>query len=78
MKMRAEVTSVYDDESTAQAVASALQPDNLQAPEEMEIKTIKNGKSVITRIEIDGKIETLLATIDDLLSCTSTAEKTLP
>lgn len=77
MKMRAKVTSVYDDKSVAQAIASALQPDNLQAPKGIEIKTSKRGRKIVTKVEMEGKIETLLSTLDDLLSCTSTAESTI-
>ncbi len=72
--MRAEITSEYPDENSAKAVANALQPDNIQAPDKVKIKTTQNETKVVTKIEIDGRVETLLATIDDLLSCTATAE----
>jgi len=75
--MRANVKCVYDRESFALAVASALRPDNFQAPSGIQIRTARRGKQVITSIAMDGKIETFLATLDDLLSCTSMAENML-
>ncbi|PIU12323.1 MAG: hypothetical protein COT21_03700 [Hadesarchaea archaeon CG08_land_8_20_14_0_20_51_8] len=77
MKMHANVKCVYDQESFALAVASALRPDNFQAPSGIQITTARRGKQVVTNIAMDGKIETFLATLDDLLSCTSTAESML-
>jgi len=75
--MRANVKCVYDRESFALAVASALRPDNFQAPSGIQIGTARRGKQVVTDIAMDGKIETFLATLDDLLSCTCTAESML-
>jgi len=77
MRMRARVTCVYGDDSSARAVAAALRPDNFQAPEGIQILTAWRGCRISTDIKIDGKIETLLATLDDLLACTSTAESVL-
>jgi len=75
--MRANIKCVYDQESFALAVASALRPDNFQVPNGIQITTAKHGKQVVTDIAMDGRIETFLATLDDLLSCTSTAENML-
>jgi hypothetical protein len=75
--MRANVKCIYDRESFAIAVASALRPDNLQTPSGIQVRTVRRGKQVVTNIVIDGKIETLIATLDDLLFCTSTAENML-
>ncbi len=75
--MRAEIVCEYEDESVSKSVAAALQPDNLQAPEGVRVSTEQLGKRVVTNIEVDGRIETFLATIDDLLACTSTAESVI-
>jgi hypothetical protein len=61
----------------AKAVAAAVSPDNLKTPENMIVATVLNGKVVTTELALEGKITTLTATIDDLLSCVSVAEKTL-
>lgn len=77
MSQRARISCIYSDESISRAISSALEPDNLQAPENVHVKTIRDGEKVVTDVKIDGRIETLLATLEDLLSCTSTAEKVI-
>ena len=77
MKMRAEVTCVYGGERVPKAVAAALGPDNLQIPKGLKITTKAKGKRVMSVIELEGKIETLLATLDDLLACTAAAESVI-
>lgn len=77
MKMRAKIVCAYESDSTSRSIAAALHPDNLQVPEGVQVVTAARGKQVITKIEVDGRIETLLATLEDLLSCTSTAESVL-
>ncbi len=74
MKLRAEITCFYGDERAPRAVAAALGPDNLQAPKGLQISTKTKGKRVVSMVEMDGRIETLLATLDDLLACAITAE----
>jgi hypothetical protein len=46
-------------------------------PEGLSIKTVREGSLVLTEVEAEGKLSTFIATIDDLLFCVSTAEKTL-
>lgn len=75
--MEAEIILEYDDVKTAEAVAKAVSPDNFKTPRGLSIKTTWKKKKVFTRIECEGKLATFIATIDDLLFCTSTAEKTL-
>lgn len=77
MKMRARVICTYDSSSFSQAIAAALGPDNLQAPKSVKVNTAAQGRQVVTTIGVKGRIETLLATVEDLLSCTSTAESVL-
>jgi hypothetical protein len=77
MKMRAEVVCVYGDERMAKAVAAAVGPDNLQVPEGLVVTTVRRGRRVVSVVELEGRAETLLATLDDLLACTLTAENML-
>lgn len=78
MRAEAKITLRYDDEKEAEAVSQAVSPDNLGAPEGLYVKTEAAGDRVVTTVRYDGeKVETLLSTIDDLLSCISTAEKTI-
>jgi hypothetical protein len=75
--LEATITLEYDDEKTAQAVADAVSPDNYKTPADLTITTTKVKTSVITEIASEGEMATFIATIDDLLSSVSVAEKTL-
>jgi len=77
MKMRAKIVCIYENDSAPRAIAAALSPDNIQVPKGIRVVTLARGRQVITEVEMDGRIETLLATLEDLLSCTSTAESVL-
>ena len=77
MRMRAKVICAYEERGVAKAIAAALRPDNLQAPKGVWVKTRGDGARVATSVELDGRIETLLATLDDLLACISTAQSVL-
>lgn len=73
--MEAEVRISYENEREAEAVAQAVSPDNVKVPRGLFIKTTRRGSEVLTQIRCELRLQTLMATIDDLLSCVSTAEK---
>ena len=75
--MRATIRLEYDDTETAIAIAKAVSPDNLKTPLGLTVKTELKNNSVLTKIEVEDKTATFIATIDDLLSSASTAEKAL-
>ena len=75
--MEAEIVLEYEDPRTAKAVAKAVSPDNFKTPVGLSIRTSLDEKRVVTKIVCDEKLPTFIATIDDLLSCVSTAEKAL-
>ena len=75
--MEAEIIVKYDDAKTSQAIAEAVSPENFKTPRNLTIKTTVEGTRVVTRIEHYGKLLTLIATIDDLLFSTQTAEDIL-
>jgi hypothetical protein len=77
MGVQAEIVLHYENSSTARAVAMALSPDNLRTPSDLTVTTIQNQQEVITEIKCKGKLDTFIATIDDLLSSASIAEDTL-
>lgn len=77
MKMKAEIEIEYENEKTARALAEALAPDNLETPDGMKIITKSKEQKVFTEISFRGRIKTLIATIDDLLSCLQAAEEAL-
>ena len=73
--MEAEITLSYKNEREAEAVAEAVSPDNVKVPAGLFVKTTRKGSEVFTTIECKTRLETFVATIDDLLSCVSVAEK---
>jgi hypothetical protein len=73
--LEATVTLEYVDEQTAEAIASAVSPDNFKTPVGLLVRTARENNKVITQIQCDGKLATFIATIDDLLFSVSTAEK---
>jgi hypothetical protein len=75
--LEAEITLEYSDAKTAEAIASAVSPDNFKTPVGLFIKTVREGNRVLTRVRAEEKFATFIATIDDLLFSVSTAEKTL-
>ena len=78
MEAEAKIILTYDDAKEAKAVSQAVSPDNAGAPKELFIKTEVKGNRVVTTVRYEGeRVETFLSTIDDLLSCASTAEKTI-
>jgi hypothetical protein len=75
--LEATITLEYGDAKTADAIANAVSPDNFKTPTGLFIKTVREGSHVLTEVKAEGKLSTFIATIDDLLFCVSTAEKTL-
>lgn len=75
--MKAVITLKYKTEREARAIAEAVSPDNAETPAGLSVKTFSKGKTVTTLIECGGRLERLLSTVDDLLSCTQVAEKTV-
>lgn len=67
----------YADVKTATAVAEAVSPDNETTPSGLKVETKRKGVCVVTDISLQGKISTLIATLNDLLENASTAEKAL-
>ena len=76
LRLKARITIDLGDPRKAEAIARSLTPDN-QASPGIKIRTKSVGSNVQTVIAIKGRIQTLTATIDDLLRCTQSAEKTL-
>ena len=73
--MEAEVRLYYENEREAEAVAKAVSPDNMNVPSGLFVETTTNESEVLTQIRCDLRLQTFIATIDDLLSCVATAEK---
>ena len=73
--MEAEIKLSYKNEREAEAVAKAVSPDNIEVPPGLFVNTERRGLQVFTTIDCQTKLQTFIATIDDLLSCVSVSEK---
>jgi Transcription factor Pcc1 len=75
--LEARIILEYENKRTAQAIANAVSPDNFKTPQGLIIKTLRKASKVLTEIQAQTRMTTFIATIDDLLSSASTAEKAL-
>lgn len=75
--MEAEIVLDYEDAKIAEAIAEAVSPDNFKTPKGLTVETERKGDEVLTIIRCKNGLSTFIATIDDLLFCTMTAERTL-
>jgi hypothetical protein len=74
--LQAEIRLSYRNVREAEAVARAVSPDNVEVPKGLHIETLQDGFEVITKVECETRLQTFIATLDDLLACVSVAEKT--
>jgi hypothetical protein len=74
--LEAEIRLSYKNIREAEAVAKAVSPDNVEVPQGLIIETVRSDSEVITKVECQNRLQTLIATLDDLLACVSVAERT--
>jgi len=67
----------YGEADTAKAIQKAITPDNLTVPDGMHIITLVNGTVLEIEVHSDRSIGSLVATLDDMLSCIQAAEKAI-
>ena len=67
----------FKDEDTAQSIMDAVSPDNVQVPEGININMELQENVLSIKISCSKGIGSMIATLDDLLSCIQAAEKTL-
>ncbi len=60
----------------AESVAKSVSPDNRKAPPNVIVKT-RARENITTSIVKCERLETFIATVDDLLLCMDVAQKTL-
>jgi hypothetical protein len=73
--LEAKIKLCYENKREAEAVAKAVSPDNVELPPGLFVKTVRRGSTVFTTVECQTRLQTLIATLDDLLSCISVGEK---
>lgn len=78
--MSATLSIEFSDSRTLNAVNSSLLPDNIDFPEGMKFTQRKNGKELEITVDMygsDRSIETLISTLDELVSHIHSAISTL-
>ena len=76
-KSEATVTIKYRDQRTAEAILTAIEPDNRQVPDGIEIEAKAVNSALIVKVKCVRGIGSLVASLDDLLSCIQAAEKVI-
>jgi hypothetical protein len=74
--IRAQIKISTPNKATSRSLVASVQPDNLN----MKGLTVKGkalARSASFGLEFDGKIETFIFTLDDLLRCLQAAKETL-
>jgi tRNA threonylcarbamoyladenosine modification (KEOPS) complex Pcc1 subunit len=75
--LEAKIALKYKTSLEAKAIANAVSPDNLKTPQGLSVETARRGNKVVNKIKCETKLQTFMATIDDLLSAVSVAERAL-
>jgi len=73
--LEARITLSYKNAREAEAVAKAVSPDNVKAPAGLTVKTTRKGSKVLTLVKCERRLETFIATLDDLLMSVQVAER---
>ena len=74
---KVEISLFYNDNETACSILKAITPDNLNIPTEITINAGTCDSNLTLKIISKRSLSSLIATIDDLLSCIQAAEKAL-
>ncbi len=72
--VKVDSSLTYNRIEEAKAVANSVSPDNLRTPEGLSVRTWNEGKLVRVKIVSTKRVETVLATLDDLFACMQAAE----
>ena len=74
---RVQITIHYNDPETAASILEATTPDNQEAPQGVTIDSSVQDATLHITVTSFAGMATLIATVDDLLSCIQAAEKAL-
>lgn len=75
--MKAKIRVSFSNSREAEAVSKALQPDDVETPSYLKVSTVSKGRRIESDIICEGKLETLISTIDDILSSVVMVKRTL-
>ena len=77
LETRVEITLCYDDSETAESIRDATSPDNQETSPGITIKSHVHKSTLHINVLSNTGMGTLIATVDDLLSCIQAAERAL-
>jgi len=75
--MNAKIRVSFSNPREAEAASKALQPDDAETPSYLKVETVSKGRYVESNIVCEGKLETLISTVDDILGSVVMVKKTL-
>lgn len=73
----ATISVLYEDAAAAHSIMEAISPDNLQAPPGVTVDAKTAGPRLHLTVSCAGGVKSLIATVDDLLSCVQAAERAI-
>jgi len=76
LRLEAELFFVYETVREAEAVVKAVSPDNVEVPIGLKVETARSNCHLLAIVLCEKSLGTFIATLDDLLTCISVAEKT--
>ena len=76
-EVSATVSVKYRDKATAQSILEAITPDNKEAPQGICLHARVQDTTLLITVNCTRGAGSLLSTLDDLLSCTQSAEKAI-
>ena len=74
--IRANIVIPTRNRASSKSLIESVQPDNLHM-KGLVVKGKPSDHAASFRLEFDGKIETFISTLDDLLRCLQSAKETL-
>jgi len=75
VKIEAKIMVDFGSVRTAEAVASAVSPDNRPLPRGLKVETWREKGKLLGVVKCSRGVKTFLSTLDDLLAGVQTAEK---
>jgi hypothetical protein len=77
MKVKVRILINFKSDAEVRAVYGSLKPDNIDLPEGLDLEMRIDKKLLAVDFSSIGKSETLISTIDDLLTCCQASINTL-
>ena len=68
MSSRLELIMHLNSQELGKALCHAVEPDNRTSPDGMIVQTTYEKSTLISTIELNGRLQTLLATFNDLIT----------